>query len=98
MDVPSRSLWRVTLVQVFRVVADVAKPRAGFLFGVCLYALPWLQNLPRESVMDWEFASWVGYREVCRQQLETSGFFCGSYCYREQIRAARAVCLDVRLK
>ena len=70
MDVPSRSLWRVTLVQVFRVVADVAKPWAWFLFGVCLYALPWLQNLSCESVVDWEFASWLGYREVCRQQLE----------------------------
>ena len=35
MDVPSRSLWRVTLVQVFRVVADVAKPWA-------LSQLPWM--------------------------------------------------------
>lgn len=37
MDVPSRSLWRVTLVQVFRVVADVANHgHDSYLGYVCM--------------------------------------------------------------
>lgn len=55
--------------QVFRVVADVANHgHDSYLGYVCMS--PLVTEFTRESLMDWEFASWLGYREVCRQQLQ----------------------------
>lgn len=49
MDIPSRAPWRVTLVQFFRSIADAAKPKSCFLFGIPFCILPRLQAWSREG-------------------------------------------------
>lgn len=63
------------LVRSSRVVADVMTNHGHDSYlGVCLACSPLVAICP-VNLMDWEFAIWLGYREVCRQLEPANSFF-----------------------